>query len=215
MYVCLCVRVCVEHVYRQRQLAGVSSLCTASWVWTSVLRLGHKSLNSQPLAGSDFGFWKVLTWLLGPVIWFVQSMFILVRRICIGLMLNGRCFLELWVLFDDLCTGENRAPAAFSPFWPVALSVFRTAVASSGLTFSCINPLQLSLTSPLGLFLSAKRSLLLGLFRVPSVWNILLRPVTAVSFPLQAEGGALALVCFSHLVTVCVCAWGVSSTSLR
>lgn len=124
MCVCLCVRVCVEHVYRQRQLAGVSSLCTASWVWTSVLRLGHKSLNSQPLAGSDFGFWKVLTWLLGPVIWSVQGMFILVRRICIGLLLNGRCFLEQWVSPSVWrpahCTGDH---GLLQPFLPSGQSL--------------------------------------------------------------------------------------------
>lgn len=96
----------------------------------------------------------------------------------------------------------------FSPFWPVTVQspVFRTAIASPGLTFSCINLLQLSLTSPLGLFLSAKRSLLLRLFRVPSVWNILLRHLTPVSFPLQAEGGTLGLVCFQSLsYCMCVC----------
>lgn len=148
---CLCVRVCVEHVYRQRQLAGVSSLCTPSWVWTSILRLGHKSLNSQPLAGSDFGCWKVLTWLLRPVIWFVQRMFILVR-ICNGLMLNGRCFLKLWVSLTTCALVRTSSCSLFSlPASHCSVTMrclLRTAVASSGLNSRYQPPSALPYQSP-------------------------------------------------------------------
>lgn len=153
-------------------------------------------------------------------------MFIASEETMYGLMLNGRCFLELWVsspvssLTFSLTTWALGRTCFWGLFLPLAnhYSVTICCLHSeplflpAGLT-SHSSLLQLSLTSPLGLSLQAKRSLLPVLFRVPLRGISRSAHLTPVSFPLQAKGGPggcvqLGLV-LDHVVTLCMYAWGI------
>lgn len=143
-----------------------------------------------------------------------------------GRLLDGRCFLELWVsspvssLTFSLWPVHWRERASEACFSLPANHYSATICClyseplflPAGLTFSHSSPLQLSLTSPLGLSLQAERSLLPVLFRVP------LRGISRSVIPRQSlslcrrrgdPGGCvhLGLVCFrsrSYFMYVCL-----------
>lgn len=105
---------------------------------------------TQPLAGSDFGFWKVLTWLLRSVIWCVTENVHCEWRDYVWTDVEWQVFLRAVglvasffanLLSDDLGTGENVllrpvSPSGQSLFSHHLLSTLRTTLSSCWIDLS-------------------------------------------------------------------------------